>query len=221
MPTLWLNPMVELSPIDGPEVEARVRSAVIDLLGRCASWAPGAAGTVSWAPAGGLPAATPAEDCVVHVVGSYGSGVVQRLVAPVRDSIDPVRLAELSALDPPELGVTFSADGATASEVHLARCRRRLFGLRAHSTRLEGDRLENFALVVAAVAWHEAMHQKVDAAMGIGWDLHVAGGGAWAGTFLFGPGGEYLGARAPSDGNRQLMSQHFARPVTHFVPIGG
>jgi hypothetical protein len=126
----------------------------------------------------------------------------------------------VDALNLAELGITwrYAESEPTVSEVHLAKCRRALGG--GPSSSVSGwsaHQLEQYPLVLAVVAWHEAMHNKVEPHMGRDWDLHADGGGAWAGSIPFSPAGGYVGAAAPSDRNVDLMRSRFGRDVPQYL----
>jgi hypothetical protein len=221
MAVLWLKQIHPLSPAN-QSMDFRFRSEVQRILTSFASW-PDSKYTVSWVDNLTQQLVLP-EDCVVYFVDGYGVGVAKQFLDRNGSRLDSALQALVAPFNFTSLGVTVDIPGQPecVSEVHIGKVLHGLRQLRRHRSEFNPNEMTQYPVVLAAAAWHEAMHNKVDARMGPGWNLHNQGGGAWASqpVMSFLPNGGInltLSALEPSSVNRLLMQQYFPQPVPQFV----
>jgi len=175
MAVLWLH---STSPLfrQAPKVNLELRQKVQRNLARWAAW--NAEGSpVRWADRP-QSAGIRDTDCVVYFVPSYHDGIVvgRTRREPKFAALHYVFLQQLSLGDPTHLGATIG-DPPAMSEVWVSDVIRWVRDTRAANLIWTEKEMDSVAYALAAVALHEAMHNKIEAARDLDWDLHRQGGG--------------------------------------------
>jgi hypothetical protein len=220
MAVLWLKQFAaRLSPTV-PNLDSAFRRSIQTTLDGFAQWQSDKY-KVAWVNNLTQQAIRP-EDCLVYFVGNYSTGVGRRWAHSTGSTLTPAQQGSMNTFTFAELGMTYNAPGQpTLSEVHIDKCLHALRLLRANNPTFSATEIVDYPIVLAAYAWHEAMHNKVEPHMGRGWDLHVNGGGGWANGLTFGTNGGIrgpgCGPMAPTQRNMQLMQQHFAKRGPQFI----
>jgi len=197
-----------------PETERRIGNAMIQFLNPWrANW-----GGVSFQMCNNIHSASN-HDCVVYLVNSWNSGVIRAqnpgtLPLSVRKELQVLGLADMaSSLNTSgPLGLT-QTNAPAISEVYVSRCRSFALELRASANHIEGDALQNFAYVMAHVAVHEMMHNKIDA-FAPGQTIHNFQNGRFSGPI----NADHMRRRQPPNANDDTrIRQHFASHKQQFI----
>jgi hypothetical protein len=213
MATLWLYQMADHLSINAG-LDGDFQRSVQTTLLRYASW-PGSP-KVAWTNNLASAQVTP-QDCVVYFVHGFHSGAANYLLSHTGGRLSAADLQLVDSTNYTELGLCLTVPHQpTVSEVHIDKCLNAVRQARRFHTDFDATEMIDYPLLLAAVAWHEAMHNKVEPHMRRGWDQHRSGGD-WAGTFTCGPSGGFLRPRAPDRTSIGLMSTHFARPTRQYI----
>ena len=237
MSTFWLHSTVDLftgmsglaSPGGLAEINVRLRTTVQNFLQHWASWQD-AKGTALWTMHPSQQGIIP-SDCIVYFVSSYSHGVVRPRVqqALADPGLLPATRAQLTAADQMyaqqsmitgairHLGLT-DATIPAVSEVWIGLITRMVRGLHAMNPVWTDAEIEGVGYALAACAYHEAMHNKVEPNAGAGFNLHGPLGG---GGIARGISSQMIGSRQPPNSTHQsLMAQFFAVPRLQYIRPG-